>query len=330
MKKCVRSSSLIFLPLCVMTVASQAQSKPSENFEFGSNILRPALRVDEPALLAARTAEVSAPTGAAFNITLNYSGDAAFAAAFNDAVNTWESIIPNYIDGRQSGTDVFSLTIEASVEAIDGVGGTLGSAGPTFGGTDDGGYFLSTAGTMKFDVEDFDSSSPSSLAFFENVVLHEMGHVLGIGTLWELNNLYDPAAASVTDTKTLPNGSTYTEAVGRYTGAGALAGYQAEFGQSGLTYVPIEKGGGGGTANGHWDEGDGGVATGRISAITGEDMNGEVMTGWANGSLYISNVTRGGLQDLGYDVSLLPVPEPGSSCLLMSGLVMVAGRRKRA
>ena len=69
-------------------------------------------------------------------------------------------------------------------------------------------------------------------------------------------------------------------------------------------------------------------ATGLTSSIANEDLGGEILTGWANGSLYISNVTRGGFQDLGYDAVILPVPEPSQSALaLLSALTFLKRRR---
>ena len=45
--------------------------------------------------------------------------------------------------------------------------------------------------------------------------------------------------------------------------------------------MPVELGGGSGTANGHWDEvEDGADPTGFVSNITGRDFEFELMTGW--------------------------------------------------
>lgn len=293
--------------------------------EFNLGISRPDLRLAPVFGSASSRAPETIPfegdyssTGAAFDLIVNYSGDSKYQAAFDAAEATWEGLIPRYINGQQGGNPVFSLTISAQMTAIDGAGNVLGSAGPRRVGYDDDGFALATTGEMQFDTADFTDDTP----FFRDVILHEMGHVLGIGTLWEVNNVYDPNGPTSIDPDT-------SETVGHYTGAEGLAGYQAEFNRPGATFVPIEKGGGSGTADGHWDEGNGGGATGRISQIQNEDMNGEIMTGWANGSLYISNVTRGSLRDIGYDVALLPVPEPGSMILLLSGAVMMTGRRKR-
>ena len=48
------------------------------------------------------------------------------------------------------------------------------------------------------------------------------------------------------------------------------------------------------------------------------------MTGWiGEGPVFISDVTRGSLRDLGYNVELINVPEP--AMLLFGGLAMMIG-----
>lgn len=231
-----------------------------------------------------------------FNITVSYSGNPLFQQAFLDAAAIWENLIPTYIDGHQGAFQFSGVVINASVNFIDGPGNILGSAGPASGGYDDSGYLLAATGTMQFDSADFSSPTGS----FQDVVLHEMAHVIGVGTLWQLNGLYNPSAPSVIDPG---NGQT----VGRYTGTHGLLGWQAEFDEN-ATFVPVEKGGGGGTANGHWNEGDGGAVTGYTSAITGLDARNELMTGWLNPNSFIGEVTKGSLRDLGYEVIIVPEP----------------------
>jgi hypothetical protein len=74
------------------------------------------------------------------------------------------------------------------------VGGILASAGPQF--TRPSGVVnplngqeirITVAGQMDFDPADIPGLQASGA--FSNVVLHEMGHVFGIGTLWERNGL---------------------------------------------------------------------------------------------------------------------------------------------
>lgn len=292
--------------------------------EFCAGMQRPTLTVEPSFATMASLSAVNLGASASaetppvpFSITVNYSGEAAYEAAFNQAAAIWESLIPNYLDGRQ-GTGFFTgLTITASVTNIDGAGGILGSAGPQTGGYDNSGYLLATTGQMQFDSSDISSLSES---VFQSVILHEMAHVIGIGTLWTYNGLYNASAASVND----PNNN---QVVGQYTGAGGLLGWQVEYDPA-ATYVPVEKGGGTGTANGHWNEGDGGGPTGYISTITGQDSSFELMTGWLNPGSTIGEVTKGSLLDLGYDVVVVPEP----AWFALTGLAGFAWtlRRRRA
>ncbi|MDR1280031.1 MAG: hypothetical protein LBK99_04340, partial [Opitutaceae bacterium] len=107
----------------------------------------------------------------------------------------------------------------------------------------------------------------------------------------------------------------------------ALANYRAEFNQPSATYVPVEGEGGYGTAGGHWDEVYlGANNTGFISNLTGQDMRYELMTGWANSPMFLSSVTLGALEDLGYIVNydvLNMVPEPAVHATL-AGVVLLA------
>jgi hypothetical protein len=66
-----------------------------------------------------------------------------------------------------------------------GYGGILGFAGPTIIMLDEntGIPKRSVAGVMKFDAEDFAVMSDNDI---EIVILHEMAHVFGIGTFWDL------------------------------------------------------------------------------------------------------------------------------------------------
>lgn len=240
-----------------------------------------------------------------FNITVNIGGGltASQQAIFVTAEQTWESLIPNY---AASVTYLGGLTINASGIAIDGSGGILGSAGPT-GITNNGGFVLATTGVMQFDSADLaDMELDGTLL---SVILHEMAHVMGFGTLWTNNGVY-------------------ADGTGQYTGALALSTYRNEFNQPSAANVPVELGGGGGTANGHWDEVNGGGAnTGRVSIYNGLDMRYELMTGWLNPGSFISRTTLASFEDIGYDAA--DVPEPATMALAGAALISMALWRKR-
>lgn len=246
-----------------------------------------------------------------FDISLNFINppSSSEAAAFAAAEATWESLILGYQDTVGFG----SVTIDVNLGNIDGVGGTLGSAGPTSGVVTSN-FLYATVGSMNFDTSDI----PGLGSAFEDVVLHEMGHVLGIGTLWSASAA---TGGSVTGRQEL-----YTVGSGQYTGLSGLAAYNAEFGQSG-SFIPVELGGGPGTANGHWNEVDGGAGLTGITEVDApnRDFRNELMTGWLNDPVFISDTTVRSMEDLGYIV----VPEAGTSVLFLFGGLALAVRRRR-
>lgn len=203
-----------------------------------------------------------------FDIDLVYSGPSTYLAAFNNAIARWEAIITGDIpdvDSPTVGGFVDDLRITATIEPIDGAGNVLGSAGPQFIRTVGG---LPITGTMRFD--DADVANLVTGGNFEAVILHEMGHVLGLGTLW--------------DNQGLVSGFNYT-------GTNALNEYRTLTGNPGAAAIPVEQDGGPGTAGGHWDD---------------ETFDNELMTGYLGGSRPgnpISRMTIGSLQDLGYQVN---------------------------
>ena len=127
-----------------------------------------------------------------------------------------------------SGT-VDDLLIDAIVTPIDGPGGVLGSAGPCLVRTSDG---LSVYGVMEFDSADV--ALLEADGSFGAVVLHEMGHVIGFGTLWDSSLLSGAGTSNPT-----------------FSGAAARGAWQA---LGGVGAVPVENLGGIGTADAHWRE----------------------------------------------------------------------------
>jgi hypothetical protein len=206
---------------------------------------------------------------------------AAQRAAFEAAAARWQRIIlgpadPTPFDGSedlsfcggQSLTEVVrGVIIFASIERIDGPGNVLGQAGACYIRDSN---LLTVVGRMLFDLDDVVPLETAGR--FQDVVLHEMGHVLGVGSLWRLKNLI----------------------VGRgggdpfFTGAGARAAFAAADPQAsfGGTVVPLENTGGPGTRDVHWRE---------------SVLRNELMTGFLNqGANPLSAVTAASLRDLGY------------------------------
>ncbi|MCX7421444.1 MAG: hypothetical protein NT013_18130 [Planctomycetia bacterium] len=210
-------------------------------------------------------------TTGTFQIEINYDGSGITAsqqAIFDRAIQRWEQVILSepetpVVDGVASNT----LVIAATASRIDGVGGVLGNASPTiFRPTTK----LPARGEMTFDSSDL--ASLESTGDLYTVILHEMGHVLGIGTVW-------------TDLRLVQRvGTQY-----RFTGANAVAQYNAIFDTT-SAYVPVESRGGSGTRGSHWSD----------STFNNELMTGYINSGKANP---LSKVTIGSLQDLGYTVN---------------------------
>jgi hypothetical protein len=166
------------------------------------------------------------------------------------------------------------LLIFAAVTDIDGPGQVLGQAGPCFIRNPGS---LPVIGMMQFDVADLNALEASGR--LSAVILHEMGHVLGIGTLWSLMGL-------------LQNSSTAAAPLDTYfSGAGAIAGFNAIGGNTytGGQKVPVENTGGAGTMNGHWRE---------------SVLQNELMTGFLNSNVAnpLSVLTVRSLADMGYTV----------------------------
>jgi hypothetical protein len=206
-------------------------------------------------------------TVSGFNIDIRYSGNPQYQSAFNNAALRWQSIItgdlPNVTSALSGNID--DLLITASVVAIDGAGGVLGRAAPTALRSDSG---LPYAGMMQFDSADMATMLANGT--LEGVIVHEMGHVLGIGTLWDYQDLINPVSNS------------------QYIGTNGLSAWRTVSGNANASFVPLETAGGRGTAGVHWSE---------------NTFGDELMTGYVDSTMPISIVTIGTLADLGYTVN---------------------------
>ncbi len=132
-----------------------------------------------------------------FNIDLDLVGvSASDRTFFADAKSRWESIIRGDLQdipmaganppstGCAFPTIVDDLYICAQFIPIDGRGRILGSAGPIYIRVIDG---LTITGEMEFDSEDI--STLKSQGNFESVILHEIGHILGMLAVLYRQNL---------------------------------------------------------------------------------------------------------------------------------------------
>jgi hypothetical protein len=176
---------------------------------------------------------------------------------FEEAIQKWQTVIVGDVPSQSSAglpttsqfmcteyprtiDDIYLCGKDAN---IDGVGRVLGGAAPLFGQElDDRAnnprtgqpYFIALSGILEFDIADIDREIEQGR--FLEIVKHEIGHVIGVGSeLWNLNGVYDEGDASY----------------GRGTNAERefhdLIGCD-DFG------LPVELDGGRGTAGSHWDE----------------------------------------------------------------------------
>ncbi len=91
-------------------------------------------------------------------------------------------------DGTVGFADfVDDLRIFAGIGDIDGAKGTLGRGGTRIARRNrQSGALVTKIGTIAIDAADLEWMSDT---FLLEVILHEMGHVLGFGTFWETLNL---------------------------------------------------------------------------------------------------------------------------------------------
>jgi hypothetical protein len=206
-------------------------------------------------------------TNAAARLEQIITGDLVNAAAssvnLDDCPNVDESIPVN--------EEVDDVIIYASIRSIDGAGRVLASASPCFTRPTSAGA-MTAFGIMVFDEADLNTLSQGGN--LQDVITHEMLHVLGVGTLWANHT------GLIADTGT---------ANPRYLGPEARAGCIAAGGTLACAqHVPVEGNDRPvGTRDSHWKE---------------TVFNTEMMTGFLDANTPISAITVGSLKDLGFTV----------------------------
>jgi hypothetical protein len=234
------------------------------------------------------------PPASAYTIELRFFGRTLTASQqtlFTNAKARLESIIvgtvppvnANTADPASCGaTGVAKLTetipglvIYASIDSIDGRGKILAEAGPCYIRTSNGQKdYRTSIGILKIDSADINTLAGSGN--LQQVITHEMMHVVGFGTFWDS-----------TSTNLLINyGSNVS-----YIGVGGIAGCKAIGGNTiCASSVPVEgTQGADGTINSHWRE---------------SAFGNELMTGFINsGTNPLSVMSIRSLEDLGYTVN---------------------------
>jgi hypothetical protein len=264
---------------------------------------------------------------AAFNLVYSVSNPGAFTvnqrqildAALASAEQLWESKITGY----QPGISITTIPISVT-------GNNSGLASAIFNSSvNQGGFQLATSGSIFINVNQIETFSNFQTIYgtFVNVIdelmAHETGHVLGIGTLWQANGVY-------------------LSGTGQYTGQHGVAAFRAEF-QPSATFVPVELAGNPGTPDAHWNQlmrssvqegnpSDPFSLDPRLGIVDqfGRDFSLELMTGAIDpdyGEPFLSNTTVQSLRDLGFTVTQ-PIPEPGGIMIALGAAALLIARRR--
>jgi Leishmanolysin len=241
----------------------------------------------------------------AYKIEVRFLGglNAAQKRAFKTAADRWSKVIVGDLPSVVVGQDVIDdLLIEAQGVAIDGPGQILGQAGPTNLRPASAGAsaFLPAKGIMSFDTADLAQMQANGTLV--DVITHEMGHVIGIGTVWDRKGLLAGAGTANPTFK----GSNAKREYGVLKGGGPLA-------------VPVENGGGAGTRDSHWRE----------SVFKNELMSGFI----AAPNNPLSRMTVASLQDLGYVVNMAAAETyalPNLRDMAERGLIMASATHDHA
>jgi Leishmanolysin len=242
------------------------------------------------------------PPSASYDVSVQFYGASlpnAAKTAVNDAISQWKTIIQSEITdlnlndigisgpfcSKSGEPDVSGQTIDDLLVLVtadtnsDGPGGGLAAAGP--------GLIVNSPESFTrigcVFVDPADANDPQITA----IIVHELGHVFGIGTLWETNpQLGNPALIDFSPANGCSSGTFST--LPSYTGSKASEQYDI-LGGSGN--IPVEEEGGEGTQCGHWNE---------------QTFDNELMTGFLNADRDnpLSAMSVASLEDLGYEVDL--------------------------
>jgi hypothetical protein len=286
------------------------------------------------------------PADSNFKVIIDWKNTSSiYQEIYGPIVKAAENLWNNILIGLKEITGKHSCVISFSFEDLDT--GILGHASPlpneiylnqfnTYLRLTTN-YATAKTGTMAFSTKfyktDF-NSLPNSVTYdqwkagiisksqalsyyneFFSVVCHEMGHVLGIGSLWNGTTRYLFINNKATDlTKYLSQNRVLegTTSHPKYIGPAGLAAWRSEIsGQENAEYIPVEEyeltettmWGSNGTGGVHWNEEDGGSLLTGLFDKKGRDIRDEFMTGWSAIDLaWIGRFTLASLEDIGYIV----------------------------
>jgi hypothetical protein len=225
---------------------------------------------------ALRLARTTSP----FTIQLRFLGGLTdtMCAAFAAAADRWVRVVVGELPGvLADGEYIDDLLVLVQGVQLDGPGGVVGQAGATHlrPAAADASAFLPAKGVMSFDVADLARLADDGTLV--DVLAHELGHVLGFGTAWRHKGL-------------ISGETSYNPT---FSGAAAMAEYQALRGGGRPRRVPVENTGPPGARGGHWRE-----------ALFPHELMAHAARAPGTAGAPLSRLTVASLADLGYQVDL--------------------------
>lgn len=199
--------------------------------------------------------------------------------------------------------EIDDIKVWVSIDSIDGVGNVIGSAGPCHVRAISYGFgsIISTPTVGALILDEADVAQMESQGTLLSVVTHELAHVLGFGTIWDIREwLVDPSLPNRPDADTHFIGPVTVPAFDAVGGSG-YAGAR----------VPVENGAETGSSDSHWRE-----------SVFGD----ELMTPYLTGDTQpLSLVTIESLYDVWYEVDLGATDEFSLSGAGRAGMAMPRG-----
>ncbi|MBX2813268.1 MAG: hypothetical protein KTR25_15745 [Myxococcales bacterium] len=270
--------------------------------------------------------QINAPLSRLFSIELIFESDASddIRDAFLEAKSRWETLIvadvadivnvDESVCGATNDGIVDDITITVELRTFDGRGGTLGQAGPVCIRIDNGiDPRIPVTGRMEFDIADLQMLQESGM--LNITILHEMGHALGIGTLWRRSGLLVNPSCSEDNSECDTSGTTDV----RYIGQSGLDAWVDLGGD--INGIPVENRQGPGSSDGHWREFL--IDTGPSNELLDGPLALELMSPLLSRENALSVITLNSLIDLGYQVADRSAADPltviGSPLSLSNG-----------
>lgn len=247
-----------------------------------------------------------------YTVSVSYNDPNLFlkqedVAIIEDAVQKWKTIIIDKVQPEGAIDLALSIYVETRAPNI------LASATCT----DTNQYGIPIAGSVWINTSNWNlqkelvKDDGNTQAYY--TVLHELGHVFGIGTIDRWNSLVQD---------------------GLYVGTHGLREYKNVIGDQSLIGLPIENDGGMGTSGSHLEEGAEYILSNNNRYHDGHfhpGLDRELMTGWAEndtGVEPLSRISVALLQDMGFLVNYTKADDftnPSSGVLNVGEVITIDG-----